>query len=54
MTHLLKFCMFICFKLVLQLGKCCQGNFEFGLLQDAKIHDNNNTDQYGLGLQIVS
>ena len=55
MTHLVKFCMFICFNPVLQLGKChCQGSFEVSLFQDAIDYDTNNTRQYGLGMQFDS
>ena len=54
MTHLVRFCMFICFRSVLQLKVHCQGNFQVDLFQDAIVHDVNNTGPYSLGLHIDS
>ena len=46
---MVKFCMFICFKPVPQVG-----NFEVCLFQDVIVPDTNNIGQYRLVLQIDS
>jgi hypothetical protein len=51
-THMVNFCMFICYSPTWQVQ--CQGNSEVGFFQEAIVHDTNNIGQYMLGLQIDS
>jgi len=52
---MVKFCIFICFKPVLQLGKCTvKAILRLVPFRTQTVHDTNNISQYRLGLQIDS
>jgi hypothetical protein len=52
---MVKFCMFICFKPILQLSKCTvKAILKLVSFKTQIVHDTNNISQYRLGLQIDS